>query len=146
MFTKFSQFNNGGFIIPGDEIVGLRGGINTVFNAPTLQGVSWNTIIAAQSLVPQNGYFIVNIVPTVYTLPAVIPFGSIIQIANRGTSTFTIAQNAGQQIQFGDLTTTIGVGGSIASNDTGDSLTLVCNVANTTFELLGGPQGIWTVT
>lgn len=146
MFTKFSQFNNGGSLINGDMVVGLRGGVNTIFVGPSLQNVAWSIINVAQPLAGQNGYFANNLIPTIYTLPAVIPFGEIIQIVNINASTFTIGQNAGQQIKFGNLTTTLGVGGSIACTATGDSLTLVCDVANTSFVLLGAPQGIWVIT
>src|SRR5271157_3774297 len=104
MFTKFSQFNNGGNIIPGDQVVGLRGGLNTIFTGPSLPNIAWNIIVAAQPLAEDNGYFINNVVPTIYTLPTVAAFGSIIQIANINASTFTIGQNAGQQIKFGNLT------------------------------------------
>lgn len=146
MFTKFSQFNNGGGILPGDLLTGLRGGINTVFNAPTLPIFNWQIITAPQVLEPENGYMMFIAAPTIFTLPAICGFGSIIQIMNLGPSTFTIAQNAGQQIGFGDLTTTVGIGGSIACTADGDGLTLICTVTNVAFQLLGGPQGNWVIT
>jgi hypothetical protein len=48
-----------------------------------------------------------------------------------------IAQNANQQIFFGTSSTTIGVGGSLASINTRDSVYLVCTV--------GGASANWNI-
>jgi hypothetical protein len=50
-----------------------------------------------------------------------------------GANGWLIAQNAGQNIQVGNTSTTIGAGGSIASTDVGDGVSLVCTVADTTW-------------
>lgn len=146
MPTKFSQFNNGGALAPGDILAGLRNGTNTIFNASAVLGSNWVTILASQSLIADTNYFTANAVPAVYTLPTVFPFGQSIFIANIGPSTFTIAQNAGQLIIMGNQITTVGVGGSLACTQTGDGLYLYCYQANTGFIVVGAPQGIWVVT
>ena len=46
-----------------------------------------------------------------------------------------IAQNASQQIQFGNVTTTSGTGGSLTSSAAGDCIKLVCITANTLWEV-----------
>lgn len=146
MTTKFSQFNQGGAIQAGDVVVGLRAGINTQFAAPALPELGWFSVNASQPLVINQGYKFTNPIPATYSLPTVAAFGEILQLASYTAQVCTISQAAGQQIQAGNVATTLGVGGSIATSAIGDSLTLVCIVPNLIFEVLGAPQGIWTVT
>jgi hypothetical protein len=69
------------------------------------------------------------------TLPATAAVGTtlILQGSAVGANGWKIAQNAGQNIQVGNTSTTIGAGGSIASTDEGDGVSLVCTVADTTW-------------
>ena len=64
------------------------------------------------------------------TLPLTSSVGNVIQVSNMQNG-FTIVQNAGQSIQFTTGTTTVGAGGSISSNNNGDSITMECSVADT---------------
>jgi len=147
MSTKFSQFNPVTTVAEsGDTVVGLRNGANTIFNAQAFAALPWTTLTSGQVLVINNGYFLANSANAIYTLPTVAAAGQILQIINLSNYTVTIAQNAGQKIQFGNIASTLGTGGSIASSNIGDSLTLVCSVANNNFTLLGAPQGNWAVT
>jgi hypothetical protein len=145
MPTKFSQFTFGGPAGAGDILVGLRHGTNTQFNAASLPAFPYQTLLVGQPLIPNTGYFLANGVPATYTLPAVCPAGSTIILINIGPSTVTIAQNAGQQIIFGNLITTLGVAGSIQSVTSGDAVTLVCYNTNFGFVVSGGAQGIWNI-
>jgi hypothetical protein len=145
MPTKFSQFNFGGATSPGDILVGLRGGVNTKFDAMSVPSTPWTTLIIGQPLFIQNGYFLANAAPATYMLPTVAAPGQLVEIVCITNILCTIAQNAGQQIQFGNLNTTLGAGGYIATTEIGDSITLICTVANTNFAVLGGPQGNWTI-
>jgi hypothetical protein len=63
------------------------------------------------------------------TLPATAVIGSEVQVSNLQGG-FTVAQNAGQSITVGNLTTTTGTGGSLSSSDLGDNVILKCVVAN----------------
>ena len=69
------------------------------------------------------------------TLPATAAVGTtiILQGSAAGANGWKIAQNALQNIQIGNTSTTIGAGGSIASTDDNDSISLVCTVADTTW-------------
>lgn len=146
MATKFSQFNSGGDVAEyGDIVVGLRGGVNTQFNAQALAILPWSTLTSGQPLVVNNGYFMANTANANYTLPSVCSAGQILQIINNSVFSVTIAQNAGQQIWFGNIATTVGVLGSIVSDNKGDSITLICSAANSQFMLLGAPQGNWVI-
>lgn len=147
MATKFSQFNAGGNVAQyGDVVVGLRGGINTQFNAQAFAALPWTTLVTGQTLIINNGYFMANSANAIYTLPTIAALGQILQIINNSNYTITLAQNANQKIQFGNVATTLGVTGSIASNNIGDSITLICSVSNNNFMLLGAPQGNWAIT
>jgi hypothetical protein len=57
-----------------------------------------------------------------------------------GAGGWKIAQNASQNIQIGNLSSTSGTGGSIASTNQFDSIHFICTVANTTWQCLGAPQ------
>lgn len=146
MPTKFDQFIVGGAPVAGDIIVGLRNGLNTQFNFPATPQLSWFVIFVSQTLVPDTGYFIASVIPTNYALPTTIAVGQIIQIINQSPTTFTITQGAGQFIEIGSAVSTTGVTGSVTSNRSGDSITLVCSEANVGFIALNGVGGIWTVT
>jgi hypothetical protein len=146
MSTKFSQLTNVGNAIAGDIFVGLRGGLDVQFDATSLPILPWFTLTVSQPLFINQGYFLANGGPASFALPTVAAVGQIIGLASETTQICTITQGAGQQIQFGSLRTTLGAGGSIATTAIGDSLTLVCNTANTGFVLFGAAQGIWTIT
>lgn len=96
--------------------------------------VDWSVITTTpQSIVAFNGY-ITNLAGRVdFTLPATAAVGDIFIITTIHADGFQVNQNAGQTIQLGDVSTTTGVGGSIRSTAIGDSISVVCTVANTDF-------------
>jgi hypothetical protein len=66
-----------------------------------------------------------------FTLPTIAEVGTILQIAMGTSNSWNLAQNAGQSVRIGNLSSTIGSSGSWASSGFGDSLSIVCTVANT---------------
>jgi hypothetical protein len=66
----------------------------------------------------------------VLTLPATASLGTLLEVALDGATSFQIAQNAGQSIVLGNISTTPGVGGSITSTQQGDTITMVCRTPN----------------
>ncbi len=67
-------------------------------------------------------------------LPATASVGQSIIVDSRSAFGFLITQAAGQSIVFADgNTTTVGTGGSVESAEIGDTITLVCMVADTTW-------------
>lgn len=66
-------------------------------------------------------------------LPTTSAIGSIIEVIGKGAGGWKISQSAGQKINFGNVTTTVGVTGFISSNFQFDSIRLVCTIANTTW-------------
>lgn len=85
------------------------------------------------TLAANNSYILDNAGLVTATLPTTATVGNTFTIVGKGTGGWKIAQNASQLIHFGTTTTTTGTGGSLASTQTFDCITLVCTVTNTTF-------------
>lgn len=135
---KWSAFPNGGALIAGDIIVGLRAGANFQFTAPIFGSDIVNVVTPTQAMVA-NTIYVAND-PTslvTFTLPLTAAFGTIIQVVGNSVDGWTIAQNAGQSINMGNKTTTVGVGGSTSSTNQYDQITFFCVVANTTWNVTG---------
>lgn len=82
-------------------------------------------------LVANNGYILNNAGVLVGTLPVTAAVGTIIDIVGKGAGGWAISQNAGQSINILSSTTTVGVGGSLASTQRYNCITLICTVADT---------------
>ncbi|SRR5260221_11148832 len=112
-------------------------GTSTLTISTSGVALSWATITASQNLAVNNGY--IGISPggaLSLALPAVSAVGNVIVVTLDGATSFTITQGAGQQIRAGNSATTAGVGGSLASTAQGDSIFIVCSVANTKWNVL----------
>lgn len=117
--------------------VSIVNGPGTITISATSGVVTWQRISASQTLVIDNGYICVS--PggaLVLPLPAVSAIGDMIEITLDGATSFQITQAAGQQIRIGNQSTTAGVGGSLTSTQQGDSLRLVCSLANLSWNVL----------
>lgn len=91
----------------------------------------------SQTMLNNNGYVADNASLVTLTLPSTANFGDEIKIVGKGAGGWLIAQNAGQSIKFGNVSTTAGVSGSIASTNANDCVNFVCTTANTTFTVRG---------
>lgn len=105
-------------------------------NSSGLAGFNYTVVTAnVMGLVANNGY-ITNSTDTLvvaYTLPAVIAVGTVIEIIGQSNGGWTLAQNAGQTVHIDNVSTTVGVGGSLATTARYESIKLVCTVANNEF-------------
>jgi hypothetical protein len=109
-------------------------------------GITWNDIVASQTLVANNGYICISPgAAIVLTLPTLASVGTIFEVTLDGATSWQIAQNAGQQIRLGQHQTTAGTGGSLTSTNQGDTVRIVCSVANSKFNVLS-TIGAITVT
>jgi hypothetical protein len=109
-------------------------------------GIGWNEVTTTtQSLAQNQGYVTNNSSQVVLSLPTLASFGTIISIVGKGAGGWKVAQNAGQNIQLGSTSTTVGAAGYIESTNRFDSIELLCTTANTTWTVIGGPQGNITV-
>lgn len=93
-----------------------------------------------QAMAVNNAYGANNAGLVTFTLPITAAIGTVVPVVGMGAGGWLIAQNASQNIQIGTVSSTVGTGGSVASTNRYDSLYLICTVANTTWQSLGGPQ------
>ena len=115
-------------------------GSKTIANLP-----AWKVITADQTAVVGEGYFCNKAGLLSLTLPAASAVGDIIEVSNINTAIgIKIVQGAGQQIFKGVLSSTLGIGGSLTSIAIGDSLKLVCRVADTFWQVVSS-EGAWTI-
>lgn len=111
-------------------------GANTITINVTGGAVTWSREAgAAIAAAVDSGYINTNVGLTTVTLPATAALGTVIEIMGESAGNWVIAQNAGQSIQFGNLSTTVGVGGSLASTNRWDTVKIVCRVADTTWSV-----------
>lgn len=89
-------------------------------------------MVAGQSYIANNSGS-----STQFNLPTIAAIGTTIDIIGGSSTSWTIAQNGGQQINLGDVATTPGAGGSISSTKLHDSISLVCITANTEWAAYG---------
>lgn len=91
----------------------------------------------SQTMVAGASYLANNAALTTFTLPATAAVGTVMRIGSAGVNAggWTIAQGSGQSVQVGNLASTSGVTGSVDSSSAagGDTIELVCTVANTTW-------------
>ena len=94
----------------------------------------------SQSMTTNTGWGANNASLVTFTLPTTAAIGDVLYVIGMGAGGWKIAQNASQNIQIGNLSSTSGTGGSIASTNQFDSIHFICTVANTTWQCLGAPQ------
>lgn len=130
------------------EILSVVGGA-PAWVAPNLP---FNSVSSStQALLINNIYYTTYAGLNVMTLPSTAAAGSIIKVlAGNSGNTFQIAQNSGQLIYYGaqngvSQVTTTGIGGSLQSVDPNTTVTVICIVANTTWQVLDNVNSL-TVT
>jgi hypothetical protein len=129
----------------GSGAITTSGSGNTVTIGISGSGLTWSTISASQALLSNHGYICVSPGGALaLSLPAASTLGDIIEINLDGATSFAITQAAGQSVRIGNLSTTIGVGGSLTTTMQGDSIRLVCQTANLKWNVLSS-MGNFTV-
>ena len=99
-------------------------------------GITWTEVTGTtQSASADNGYITNNESLVTVTLPSTCAVGKTICVAGKGSGLWKIAQNAGQQIIFGNKNSTSGTSGYIASLYQYDSVELLCITADTVFSV-----------
>lgn len=115
--------------------VTISNGSNSITISSTGGSFAWiDATSSTQNLAIQTGYITDNSGGVTYTLPATASLGDQIRIMGKQTS-WSIAQNANQQILVGSSSSTVGTGGSVASTNLGDCIWLVC--------ITSGSSTIW---
>lgn len=98
-----------------------------------LEGVI-NVTVANVVLASGNTYIINNgAVQVDLSLPLAAPIGSVYTIIGNSSGGWTVSQNAGQRLHFGNQSTTLGGGGSLTSSHRYDCITIRCVATNAEF-------------
>lgn len=150
-----TQFNEDtGSAVPAAGIINIVGGTgisttgsgNTITINATGGGETWSAISASQALAVNHGYACVSPGGALsLSLPAVAAVGSEIEVTLDGATSWTITQGAGQQIRIGNTQTTLGATGTLGSTAQGDTVRMVCTVANLKFNVLSSQGNITVV-
>ena len=74
-----------------------------------------------------------------FSLPATSAVGDIFSIVGK-LGIWSITQGAGQQINVGSVSNTLGAAGTVTAANAGDSIKLCCITANTIWQVEGAPQ------
>ena len=131
-------------VITAGSGISVTPGANTITIAATATAFSWSVITADQTAAVNNGYLCNKAGTLALALPATSAVGDIIEVTNENTALgVQFTQAAGQQILIGNTNTTFGATGTLTSSAVGDTLKIVCKVANTIWRVTSG-WGNWT--
>lgn len=127
-FSNIDILGGPGIIVDGTPLT------NTLTISSTASII--DATLASYNMVEDTTYITDRAAGVSYLLPAASSVGDRIGVVgNTGTSTIT--QGAGQQICIGNLSTTLGVAGSLSSTNDGDCLEMIC--------IASGASTIWRV-
>ncbi len=114
---------------------------NNVAISSTGGGIGWTEVTGtSQAMTPDSGWITNNAALVTLTLPVTSAVGTAISVVGKGVGGWRIAQNSGQNIQIGNLSSAVGGTGNVSSSNRFDSLHLICTTANTTWTAAGAPQ------
>ena len=143
-------YGSGAGTYPSTLAAGTAGDVLTSSGATVswvapAQALAWVGISSAQTGVAGEGYYVTT-GNQALTLPSTAAVGTYIAIgAAKGATGWSIVQGAGQSIQYGSVSTTVGAGGSLASNAVGDVLWMLCTTADLTWLVLNSIGNITIV-
>lgn len=126
--------------------VSITNGAGSITISSSGGGFTWNDVAGtSDTFVASNGYITNNAGLVTITLPATCAVGDSFRIGGLGAGGWKIAQNASQLIHIGNMDTTTGAGGSLASTDRYDTLELLCVVTNNEYLVLSQMGNITVV-
>ena len=134
-----SSPNDGDFWQDGTHLYAYIGGAARQLDQQSGGGSSftWTEVTTtSQSAAVNNGYTTNNAALVTVTIPTSCAVGDTVQVSGVGAGGWQIAQNASEIIHFGNMDTTTGTGGYLASTHRRDSVELVCVVANTEWNVI----------
>jgi hypothetical protein len=130
--------------ITGSGGITVSSAAGTINISGTGSGIGWTEVTGTtQSMSADAGYVASNAGLVTMTLPNLAAFGTVINVQGKGAGGWKIAQNAGQTIHFGNVDTTTGATGYLASTNRYDSIQLLCITANTDWAIMT-TQGVVT--
>lgn len=149
-----SYATDAGTATPAANILNVVGGasVSTSGAGDTITITSAGTTIftwvevvgTSQAMAVNTGYIANNLAQVVLTLPAVATVGDTVRISGKGGGGWSLAQNAGQTVNFLGSSTTPGVGGSLTPIEDRGTINIICETANTVWNVLSS-NGNYTV-
>ncbi len=124
--------------------ISITNGPGSITISSTGGGLSWSATGASGALVNNTGIVCTSGGALSFSLPVSSSVGDVLSIALDGATSWTVTQGAGQQIRFGSSQTTLTTG-SLASTAQGDTITLVCSVANLRWNIISSIGNITIV-
>jgi hypothetical protein len=121
--------------------ISITNAANSITIASTGNPMVWTDESASFNAAAGNGYFVTNTATA--TLPASPAQGNIIKFIATAAHVVTIQANTGQSIRIGSAISS-SAGTATSSGTAGDALTLVYQVASTTWYSADAPQNVWT--
>jgi hypothetical protein len=94
-----------------------------------VNGIRWSVISTSAALESGKGYICIGGSPLTFALPASPSIGTEVALALSGASSWEIDLSGTEEIRFGYLTTSTGLGGALQSSAQGDVVFLVCSDA-----------------
>lgn len=115
---------------------------NSKLGTAPIGGITWTREAgAAVAMTSFHGYINENVGLTIFTLPLTSNYGDVIEILGESAGLWKIVQNAGQNIQAAETSTSVGVLGEFQATKAHDSIRLICRVADTTWQVSGQTGG-----
>jgi hypothetical protein len=106
----------------------------TQWQAPASAFTWMDVTSGTQAMAVNTGYTVDNGASLVtFILPVTAAYGTLSQVVGISSGGWSIAQNAGQNIKIGAVSTMTGTGGSLSSTIPSDQVQLLCVVADTTW-------------
>lgn len=109
--------------------VTITNGSNSITISATAAGMPWTDEAVSFNASSNNGYFCTAVLTA--TLPASPVQGDVIELYATSSGTLSVAANAGQTIQIGNITSTVAE--TITNTSIGDHIRLRYRTANTTW-------------
>lgn len=105
--------------------------------------LNWSLVTATSQAAVVNGGYLINAAAlSTITLPATAVVGSLVEVVGMGAGGWRLAQAAGQQVIFGNISNTTGTAGQLNSTHQRDCIRLVCVTANTTWQVISSVGNI----
>lgn len=120
----------------------VRDKIETMLSS---SGMTWAVVTADATMAVNNGYIANKATLLTMALPTTSAVGSVCRISGMNAGLWKISQAASQKINFGDVSTTAGVTGYLASVLTRDGIELVCVVADLEWNVVSSIGNITVV-
>lgn len=109
-------------------------------------GITWNEVTGtSQGASVDNGYICNNAALVTVTLPDTAVVGSVVRLGGKGAGGWKLAQNASENIRFGNTITSTGTGGYLSSTDDYDAIEVLCVTANTNWVVVSSIGNITVV-